>query len=689
MKRCLVLLMLVLAIPATLPAHEGMWLFNNPPRKILKARYDFDITEPWLEHLQKASVRFPHGSGSFVSADGLVMTNHHVASTAIQKLSTREKDLLKNGFLAKTLEDELKCVDEELFVLMEMEDVTKQVKEAVKPGLSVEDAFAARQAITTKLESESEKKTGMHSEVVTLYQGNMYHLYRYKRYTDVRLVFAPEQAIAFFGGDADNFAFPRYDLDITLLRVYEDGKPLKVEHFLKWNDGGAKEGELVFVSGHPGKTSRMQTLAELQYLRDKGYPYHLQRLNRWEVLATVYSGYGQEYERRAKDFLFGVANSRKARMGALAGLQDPALMSLKAKQEKALRQGAASNPEVKSAGDPWEVIARVQKVRADNIRRHVLLEQGSGFNTSLFGYARTIVRAVEEYAKPNEKRLEEYAEANQKRLELGLFSKRPIYENFELAKLEDALGWMTEELGQEDPLVQKILAGKSPRLRALDLIQGTKLMDPDERKKLYEGGKMAIEESTDSMILLARLVDPDSRKVRTVMDTQVTEPSRQAYDKIAQAKFAVEGTNTYPDATFTLRLSYGEVKGYKEGKTDVHFETYMGGAFAKSQANDNKAPYDLPESWLKRKAKVNPKVPFNFVCTNDIIGGNSGSPVVNRKGEVVGLIFDGNIQSLVWDFVFTEEDARSVAVCTPAITEALRAIYDGGFLADELVNGRR
>lgn len=677
---------LLFLVPFT-HADEGMWLFNNPPKKQLKDKYGFEITPKWLDHLQKASVRFPGGSGSFVSADGLVMTNHHVASTAIQKLSTKEKDLLKNGYLAKTLEEELKCVDEELFVLMEIEDVTEKVKAAVKPGLSPEDAFAARQAIVTNIQTESEKKTGMHSEVVTLYQGNMYHLYRYKRYTDVRLVFAPEQAIAFFGGDADNFAYPRYDLDVTLLRVYEDGKPVKVEHYLKWNDYGPKDNDLVFVSGHPGKTSRLQTLAELEYLRDKGYPYLLQRLNRWEVLALVFSGQGQEYERRAKDFMFGVANSRKARMGALAGLQDPALLALKAEQEKKLREAASKTST--GAEDPWAAIAAAQKVRAKNIKRHALLEQAGGFNTSLFSYARTIVRAADEYPKPNEKRLEEFAEANKKRLELSLFSKKPIYEDFEHAKLEDALGWMAEELGQTDPLVQKILAGKSPRQKAAELIQGTKLFDPEARKALYNGGKKAVEESTDAMIQIARLVDAESRKVRAIMDTQVTEPSRQAYDKIAQAKFAVEGANTYPDATFTLRLSFGAVKGYKEGKKEIPFETYIGGAYEKAKANDNMAPFDLPESWLKRKDKVNLKTPFNFVCTNDIIGGNSGSPVVNRKGEVVGLIFDGNIQSLVWDFIFTEEDARSVAVCTPAITEALRSIYDGGFLADELVNGKR
>ncbi|MFO0967567.1 MAG: S46 family peptidase [Gemmataceae bacterium] len=687
MRRVLLAFGLVLVLCPPSPADEGMWLFNNPPRKILKSKYDFDITDDWLDHLQKSSVRFPHGSGSFVSADGLVMTNHHVASTAIQKLSTKDKDLLKLGFLAKSPAEELKCLGEELYVLMEIGDVTKEVKAAVTPDMKPAEAALARRAIINKIETEAQKKTGMHSEVVTLYQGNMYHLYRYKRYTDIRLVFAPEQAIAFFGGDADNFAYPRYDLDVTLFRVYEDGKPVKVTHFLKWNNKGVSDEELVFVSGHPGRTSRLNTVAELEYLRDKGYPYLLQRLNRWEVLASVFGGQGQEFERRAKDFMFTVANSRKARMGGLAGLQDPDMFAAKMTLEKKLRAAAAK---LDSKGkDPWQIIAAAQKVRLANIVRHTVLEQAAGFNTSLFSHARTIVRAAEEYAKPNEKRLPEFSEANRKSLELALFSKAPIYDNWELAKLEDALSWMTEQLGYGDPLVRKILDGKSPAQRAALLVQGTKLFDPKERKRLYDGGKDAVAASKDTMIELARLVDPAARKVRQTLENEVTEPSRQAYDQIAQVKFDVEGTSVYPDATFTLRLSFGVVKGYTEGTKKIPFQTHIKGAYERSASNDNQPPYDLPESWLKHKKDINLKVPFNFVCTNDIIGGNSGSPVVNRKGDVVGLIFDGNIQSLVWDFVYTEADARSVAVCTQAITEALRSIYGGAHVADELISGGR
>jgi hypothetical protein len=669
---------------------EGMWLFNSPPRKVLKDRYGFEPTASWLEHVQKASVRFnTGGSGSFVSADGLVMTNHHVGLSALQKLSSDEKDYVKDGFHAKSYDEEYKSVDEELNVLVDITDVTDKVKAAVPAGLTGEQAFEARRGAIAKIESESDKQTGLRSNVVTLYQGGMYHLYRYKRYTDVRLVFAPEQQIAFFGGDPDNFAFPRYDLDVCFFRVYENGKPAKIDHYLKWSKAGAKDNELVFVSGHPGHTDRLNTLAELEYLRDIGYPFLMQRLNRLEVALSIYSNQGEKEERKAKDLLFGVANSRKARDGGLAGLQDPAVMEKKQQAEKAFRKAVASNPDLKDSTDAWDIIARVQKTRAENIRRYTMLEGGAAFNSGLFGIARTLVRAADEYAKPNEKRLQEFQDSDKPSLELKLFSKRPIYPDFELHKLSDSLSWMCEILGYENPVVQKVLAGKSPRTRAGELIRGTKMADIAERKKLFEGGKAAIDLSDDAMVRLAKLVDAEARAVRKIIETEVEEPKRQAYDKIARAKFAVEGTGTYPDATFTLRLAFGAVKGYEQAGQKVPFETTMGGLYTYAKEKNFKPPFDLPKRWIERKDKLNPSTPFNFVCTADIIGGNSGSPVINRDAEVVGLIFDGNIQSLVWDFVYTDEQARAVSVCSPAIVEALRKVYDAETLAQELVQGRR
>jgi hypothetical protein len=673
-----------------LPADEGLWLFNHPPKEHLKKKYNFDAPQSWYDHLQKSSVRFNSGgSGSFVSADGLVMTNHHVGLGALGKLSSKDKDYVKDGFYAKTLAEEYKAVDEELNVLMEIVDVTKEVKAAVTADMTPEKAFEARRGAIAKMEADSEKKTGYRSNVVTLYQGGQYHLYRFKVYRDVRLVFAPEQQIAFYGGDPDNFVFPRYDLDVCLFRVYEDNKPAKIEHFLKWSKNGVVKDELVFVSGHPGHTDRLNTVADLEYLRDTGYPFVMQRLNRLEVMLSIYKDRGEEYERQCKDMLFGVANSRKARDGGLAGLQDPAIMARKVAQEKALRGAVAKNVELKDVAGAWDVVAKVQKIRAANIKRYTMIEGGAGFNSLLFAYARTVVRAADELPKPNEQRLSEFGDSDKKSLEQKLFSKRPIYKEFELAKLADSLAWLCEIVGYQDPLVQQILNGKSPRERAADLINGTRLFDPAERKRLYEGGKSAVNESSDSMVLLAKLIDADARAVRKILENEVEEPKKQAYDKIAKAKFAVEGAAAYPDATFTLRLSYGTCKGYTEDGKKIPFETDFAGLYVKAKEQNNKFPYDLPQRWIDKKDKLNLKTPFNFVCTADIIGGNSGSPVVNRAGEVVGLIFDGNIQSLVWDFVYTDEQARAVAVSSQAIPEAIRAIYDAPDLADELVNGRR
>ncbi len=694
MKRFLTFLLLTISTTMTqtnaLPADEGLWLFNNPPKKHLLDKHKFDEPQTWYDHLQKSSVRFNSGgSGSFVSADGLVMTNHHVGLGALQKLSKKNKDYVKDGFYAKSLDEEFKAVDEELNVLMEIEDVTGKVKSAVTKEMKPEEAFEARRGAIAKIEAESLKATGMRSDVVTLYQGGQYHLYRYKRYTDVRLVFAPEQQIAFFGGDPDNFAFPRYDLDVCFFRVYEDGKPAKVPHYLKWSKDGVKDGDLTFVSGHPGHTDRLNTVADLEYQRDVRYPFALQRLNRLEVLLSVYSGRSAENERKAKDLIFGVANSRKAYYYGLAGLQDAAVMTKKKKQEKALRDALTKSPDLKPLSSAWDTIAKIQTLRAQNAKRFNLLEGGQGFNSLLFGYARTVVRAAEELPKPNEKRLQEFGESGQASLKQKLYSKRPIYSDFEITKLGDSLGWLTEQLGAKDPLVQKILAGKSAQVRAAEIIVGTQLADVKVREDLYNGGAKAVNASKDPMILLAKLVDADARKVRKTLENGYGEPNEQAYDKVAQAKFAIEGTSTYPDATFTLRLSFGPVKGYVEDGKKIPFQTTYEGLYQRNADEKNRFPYDLPENWLKRKDKLNLKTPFNFVCTADIIGGNSGSPVVNRAGEVVGLIFDGNIQSLVWDFVYTDEQARAVAVSSQAIPEALRAIYDATPLAEELISGSR
>jgi hypothetical protein len=693
MKLLLLFALVAMALLSAAPVvygDEGMWLFNNPPRDYLKVKYGFDATPDWLEHVQKSSVRFNSGgSGSFVSADGLVMTNHHVGADCLQKMGSKEHNYLRDGFYARTRGEERKCDDLELNVLMSIEDVTERVKAAVKPGLTSDKAFAARRAVMAEIEKESLDKTGLRSDVITLYQGGQYHLYRFKKYTDVRLVFAPEQQIAFFGGDPDNFEYPRYDLDVCFFRVYEKNKPAKIEHYLKWSKAGAKDGELVFVSGHPGRTNRLATLTELDYLRDLGYPFLLQRLNRLEVLLMAFSGRNDENARQARELLFGAQNSRKARVGGLAALLDPQLMARKKEQEKMLRAKAKADDALKDARDAWDRIAAAQKVRAANLKKYALLEGGAGFNSELFIIARTLLRAAEEKAKPNSQRLREYRASNLESLEFQLLSEAPHYDNYEKVKLADGLTFLATELGADNPLVKKVLAGKSPSERAYELVGGTKVKDPKARKKLYEGGKEALDAAHDPMIELARLVDPEARKVRKINESEVEEVQRQAYAEIAKVKFALEGTSTYPDATFTLRLAFGQVKGYEEDGKHVPFETTFAGLYERSAEHHDREPFNLPPRWIEKKDKLNLKTPLNFVCTADIIGGNSGSPVVNRQAEVVGLIFDGNLQSLALDFAFSDEQARALSVHSAGIVEALRKVYDADDLADELTGRKR
>lgn len=681
----------MIAIAGVLPvegwADEGMWLFNNPPKKLLQEKYQFAPGDDWYLHLQRSSVRFNSGgSGSFVSADGLVMTNHHVGADCLQKLSTKERDLIAQGFYAQTMEEEIRCVDLELNVLQSIEDVTERINAAIKPGMSSAEAFQARRAAMNTLEKESLDKTGLRSDVVTLYQGGLYHLYRFKKYTDIRIVFAPEKDAAFFGGDPDNFEYPRYDLDICFFRVYEDGKPAKIEHYLKWSPKGAGDTELVFVSGHPGRTDRLDTMAHIEFLRDKVFPQAMRKLFRWEVTLSTYSQESRENARRAQDDLFGVQNSRKARLGMLAGLQDPAILSRKQTEEQKLRQAVQEKPSLlkEPLGSPWNDVTAALKIWDSIYYDWDLLEQHSAFHSQLFGIARTLVRLTEESAKPNADRLREYRESNLESLKFELFSEAPIYDDLETRLLADSLSMFAETKGYGDPLVQKVLAGKSPRERAAQLVDGTKLKGVDVRKKLAEGGPEAIRQSHDPMMELAVLIDPQARNLRKTYEDQVEEPLRQAYAKLATARFAIYGTQVYPDATFTLRLAFGQVKGYTEQGRQIPPWTTFAGLYERSKEQGNVPPFELPRRWVERKSQLDLATPFNFVSTADIIGGNSGSPVVNRNNEIVGIIFDGNIQSLVLDFIYTEQEARAVAVHSAGILEALRQVYNAERLVKEI-----
>jgi hypothetical protein len=677
--------LIIMTINVPVKSDEGMWLYNDAPYQLLKDRYSFEPTSAWLEHIQKSSVRFNSGgSGSFVSENGLIISNHHVGADALQKFSDARHNYYRDGFYARSRKEEKQCLDLELNVLISIDDVTDRVNTAVKPDMNAEDAFVARRAAMAEIEKESLEKTSLRSDVVTLYQGGKYHLYRFKKYTDVRLVFAPEQQIAFFGGDPDNFEYPRFDLDICLFRAYENGRPAKVEHYLKWGSKGVGEGDLVFVSGHPGNTARQLTMAELEYLRDRYFPYVLQRLNGLEVMLLAYSSRSEENARRAKDTLFGVQNSRKAREGMFAGLLDSYLMTQKQTAEQALKTAVAQNPNAKEVLSSWDRIADAQQVIARNAHQYNLLEGAHAFNNTLFGIARTVLRAVEEKAKPNGERLREFRDSNLESLEFQLFSEEPVYDDFEQVKLAHSLTWLVRQLGYSHPLVQKVLAGKSPQNRAAELVLGTKLKDVALRRKLYAGTAADVEGANDPMIELAGMVDSDARTIRKIIETQ-DEIKRQAYAGIARARFALEKTGSYPDATFTLRLAFGTVTGYEEIGQAIPFQTTFAGLYQRAASHHYKPPFDLPRRWLDRKSKLNLNTPFNFVSTADIIGGNSGSPVVNRRGEFVGIIFDGNIQSLVLDFVYTDVQARAVSVNSQAIVEALRKVYNVGALADELV----
>jgi len=684
MRKWIALALIVIAAP--LVADEGMWLFNRPPRALLKQRYNFEPTQAWLDHLQKASVRFNSGgSGSFVGPEGLIMTNHHVGLDCLGKISTAKRDYVATGFHAKTAKEEVKCVDLELNVLMSIEDVTQRVQGAVQANLSSADAQRARRAVMSTIEQESLQKTGLRSDVVTLFQGGEYHLYRYKKYTDVRLVFAPEVAIAFFGGDPDNFEYPRYDLDICIFRAYENDKPVRPADYLKWSAAGAKEGDVIFVSGHPGRTNRLNTLANLKFYRDYTYPFNLNMLRRREVLLKNFADRSLENDRRAHDELFGIENARKAYLGRIYGLQDPAIMKTKADAETALRRKIDSDPQMKAQyGDAWATVEKAFNTYASFANEYRFLEGGYAFNSHLFNTARTLVRLADENSKPNAERLREFRESNLESLKQQLYSEAPIYEDLEIVNLADSLAHWMEVVGSENPLVLQVLNGKSPQERASELVRSSKLRDVAVRKQLGEGGKAATDASSDPMIQVARIVDARSRELRKLYDEDVDEQLTQAYAKIAGATFKASGGETYPDATFTLRLSFGEVKGFEENGKPVSWRTTIGDTFEHAAAHANKEPFALPKSWTSKKAVLdNDTTPFDFVMTADIIGGNSGSPVVDRAGEFVGIIFDGNIQSLSWDYQFDERVGRSVAVHSAGILDTLKKIY----AAPDIVKG--
>jgi len=678
-------LLAVAFAPLAPHAEEGMWTFNNFPKQKVEAAYGVKITDAWLDHVRLSSARLAQGcSASFVSPDGLVMTNHHCVEACLEQLSTAKRNYIADGFSAKSPADEQRCPVLEVNQLVEITDVTARVKKATA-GLDGQKFADAQKAETGRIEKECQTSAALRCNVVSLYHGGIYDLYKYRRYQDVRIVFAPEFAIAFFGGDPDNFTFPRYDLDVSFVRVYEDGKPLKAANFLRWNKAGPKDGQLVFVSGHPGGTERQLTVAELEYQRDVALPERIARYAELRGALVEFQHRGAEQKRVSEGTLFGIENSLKALKGRREALVDKSFFADKVAAEEAFRKTLASSPREGPAA--LKAYGSIQGANdlLRNVRFEVRNVMGSdGFMTDYFSIARTLVRGAEERTKPNEARLREYQEAQLPAVTHRLFSPAPIYPDFETFKLAWSLTKMREDLGPDHPFVKKVLGSDSPSDVAQRLVRGTKLGDVSQRKALWEGGKAAVDASSDPMIALARQVDPDSRAVRRMYEDQIESVETKGSEAIAQARFALEGTSSYPDATFTLRLTYGTVKGWTEGKKEVPAFTTLAGAFERNTGRD---PFALPKSWIDAKPRLDLATPFDFVATTDIIGGNSGSPVINQDGEAVGLVFDGNIWSLGGDYGFDPKLNRTVAVDTAALTEALSKIYGAKRVLGELVAG--
>lgn len=677
----------LLVIPGMAHADEGMWTFNNFPSDKVKQAYGFGSDQKWLQHVQLSSIRLARGcSASLVSPQGLVMTNHHCAHSCIEQLSTGQRDYVATGFTAKEAKDEAKCPDMEANQLLQISDVTARVKKAIagKDGTAFSDALKAVEAEIAK--ECSGGNDNLRCDVVDLYHGGLYNLYKYRRFQDLRLVFAPEFSIAFFGGDPDNFEFPRYDLDVSFVRIYDNGKPLDSSaNFLPFAKQDANEGDLTFVSGNPGSTERLDTVAELEYDRDVKLSNRLFYLAELRGILTEFSARGPEQKRIANARIFYTENSYKALKGEFEALVDPALIKSKRNDEAVLKAKVEADPQMKADyGAAWDNIrAAIDHVKLIR-NRFNMLETSQGFDSVLFQDAKDLVRHAEEAGKPDTARLKEYTDANFPMIRQKLLSNAPIYPDLEKTTLRFSLTMIQRILGPDDPSVKKIFGNRSPEELAADLIDKTSLKDPAVRKKLLEGGQAAIGASKDPLIQFAKLVDPDARAVRKDFEDNVEAPLEKNSGLIAQARFKLYGTALDPDATFTLRLSYGTVKGYDQPSGHVAPFTAIAGAY---QRATGAPPFKLPDSWIDAKPRLNLDQKFDMCTTNDIIGGNSGSPVINKDAELVGLIFDGNIQSLGGNFGFDPAVNRSVAVATGAIREALSKIYRADRLVGEL-NGR-
>ena len=678
MKQMPLILILLTGLTSLLRADEGMWLLNQFPKLPVQKKYNFQVTDEFLRKMQLGSVRFNSGgSGSFVSADGLMFTNHHVGADCIQKVSTADHNYMANGFQAASRGDEKACPDLEVNVLLSIEDVTLKV--LAGKGLPAAEANRARLASTARIEKECSEKTGNRCDVVSLFSGGQYQLYQYKKWTDVRLVFAPEEDIAAFGGDPDNFNYPRYCLDFAFFRAYENGKPARIADYFKWSKTGARDKELTFVPGNPGSTGRLATFAELEFYRDFVYPLTIKQMERFANALLEFGAKSEENKRVSRDLLLSFQNSLKARKGFQSGLLDQGLMDRKLSEEAKLRAAVKDDPaKQKQFGSIWDEVAGAYTEFAKMYKNFTLVEQRAATGNDTLRIAREIVRYAEEKSKPNDKRLREYTDSALPALEQEMFSPAPISNSVEIAMLAEAFKLWVDELGSGHPVVAAVLKGRTPSQAAEYYVNNSSIgKDIELRKKLANGGK-----SNDSMIELAHIIDGPGREYRKQYEDKVEAALNASASKIAQARYAVYGANEYPDATFTMRVTYGGVRGYKgvDGKF-VPWATNFAGLYNRATGVD---PYKLPKRWLDSKNKIALKTPFNFVTTTDTHGGNSGSPTLNTKGEIIGILFDGNIEGLPNRFVFTDAQARSVHVAGQGIIEALRNVYGATPLLKEL-----
>jgi hypothetical protein len=677
---------------------EGMYTFDNPPLEAWKTDYGFEPGGGWIEHIMQSAVRFNNGgSGAFVSAHGLVVTNHHVGFDCIQKLSTAEKDFVEEGFTALKLEDEAPCPDLELNVLVSLEDVTQRVTAAAKGAADDAEAGKLRRMETAKIEKECQDDTGLRCDVTALYGGGQYTLHRYRRHTEVRLVMAPEQQAAFFGGNFDNFTYPRYDLDFSLFRVYEDGKPYQPPHFLKWSKTGPAEGDLVFVIGNPGSTGRLLTVSQLEFLRDVKYPNRLRTFKRIKDVLEAYADQSDEHARQVKKDLFSYDNALKAYRGLLEGVTGQGLLEKKKKEEAEFKKALKKHPGIfEKTRDSWDRIAAAQEAHADIHVARYLVSALVG-RSEILRRAVAIVQLVAEKKKPNEERLEEYRDSALPSLELDLFSDAPIYRELEKTMIENSLNEILDVLGKDHAVAKAALGDDTPAGIAAGVSEQTALGDVKKRRKLVDKGanlgqkqweKSAVV-SMDPAMQLALRLDPIVRELKRRYEDEVESVERSEGLLLAEARFEVFGKNIPPDATFTPRIAYGTVKGYEAEGTLVSHKTTFYGLFARSAAFGGAAPFHLPPRWLKKKKNLDMAAALNFCYTADTIGGNSGSPVINRKGELMGLNFDRNFSGLGSRYYYYEEEkARAVAVHSAGILEALAGIFEAPSIVQELLSGK-